>query len=195
METGREKLKDEKGFYGSLDKNNSRSSCSCQSLLIIFLVLFILTTGLSYFGMKKLKTVKPSIFSLNILSHKNADRSEQKIKIYQSDLQSKISGSIGSLIPLSDKKILIKPNGIILEGTPLGSKNRLSFIAEPKVKNQKIVLENVRLVDVKQKSFLSPFPFIYTNIAKGVASAINQTVRFRVSDVELKEEEMILTVY
>lgn len=187
METGRERLKDEQKFYEDVDKSN-HTDHSWQALIIIFTVLLIVSCSATFFVMTKIRSFEmPRIFS-DVISKKAAK--DRTVRVYQSDLQGKLSGNLGRLIPLADKKIYIKPEGIILEGTK--NSQKLVFIAEPVVKNQKIALENVRLKDGQTDQITGS---LYSVIGKSMASIINQSIAFKVSDIELKDEEMKLIVY
>lgn len=187
METGRERLKDEQKFYEDVDKSN-HSDHSWQALIIIFTILLIVSCSATFFVMTKIRSFEmPRIFS-DVASKKAAK--DRTITIYQSDLQGKLSGSLGRLIPLTDKKIYIDPEGLILEGKK--NSQKLVFVAEPVVKNQKIALENVRLKDGQTDQITGTFSNV---IGKSMAGIINQSIPFKVSDIELKNEEMKLIVY
>ena len=194
METRRQ-IEDEKDFYDDLDKNNTRFSNSCQMLVIGFAVLLIATSVGSFYLIRKIQSIDiamPKIPGFGKMSAKKEVKDRQ-IKIYDNDLQSKMSGPIGSLIPLKNKKASIKPEGIILEGSLANNtKEKLTFIAEPVVKNQKIALENVRL---KTGNSNKATDLIYKSVGESIALMVNQMISLNVSEIELKNGEMDITVY
>lgn len=196
METGHQKLAEEKEFYRDLDQHNTHASCSCQLLAVIFIFMIAASVFISYYAITSLQSLKLNpIKNGHFLSGNKNSKQADTITIYQSDLQSKISGIYGKIIPLKNKQVLIKHEGLILNGETGSPSQKLSFIADPVVRDQKIALENVRVQNNSSKytsQFLSP---IYTQIAKAMAASINSMVSFNISDIQLKDGEMILSIY
>lgn len=191
METGRQKLKDETTFYNSLDKNNSHSS-SCLVLIIIFLVLVIINVFVFIYLHQVFTKTEFSPFRL--ITGQKESNTTSNLVIYQSDLQSRINGPLGYPILLLDKKILIKSDGIYLKGKIPSIGIEITFITEPEIKNQKIVFNKVKLVTKSDlaSSITSP---LSTSIAKSLTVIIGRTTKKHITQIDLKEEQMILTTY
>ncbi len=192
METGRQKLEDEKNFYDSVDQNKRRS-CSCQSVAIFFVILIIISTTALYFVSVKMRTLDIGNFSWSKLSFSSIKMDTTgHLTIYQTDLQSKVNGVMGKMIPLENKRVFIKPDGLYLEGN-IG-KNKLEFVGEPTIVNQKIVLKNVRLKSQTDKNNIVP-EVIYTSLGKVMAEVINKNISYGISEIEMKNGEMTIAVF
>lgn len=191
METGRERLEQEQDFYRGVDNQARRSSCSCHSLAIFFIVMLAISSVVIVLLAGKMKDFRGS-FSIKSFNFSKKNAKVGNVIIYESDLQSRINGTTGKLIPLGQKKIYIKEDGLYLEGY-IG-KEKLVFVGEPTVKDKKVVLENVRLQDQSIKGKLVPAT-IYSSIGKVLSAAINRNLGYNVSEIILKKGEMVLTVF
>lgn len=147
-------------FYEELDKKAKHSFCSCQTLVIGFLILAFIFAGLIYVGVKKVTTaVKPTraVTANQATATELRDKLEKlaiapgastNVTITEQELTSILIEAINNnpQVPLRQLQAQINPEAIILNATATSFANTdLTINVLPKVASGVPTLELVKI--------------------------------------------------
>lgn len=197
MESGKDKL-EEKEFYNEVDKEAKGSCCTCPSIAGLFLVILIGSVIGNYYIFNKIKFTgwrlsadkKTDGVTLDVPAARKNVSYAQSVTIKESDLQKSVIDSKLLVIPLSDKQILIKTDGIYCEGKIPVVGTKISVKMVPAVENGEIVIKEISVRSGPQ-SFGQEFSSL---IKDKVARAMNDSIagKMKVEGLELKDGEMVV---
>lgn len=198
MESKSNKLNEEQEFYHEVDKERRGSCCTCQSMLLGFLIILVSSVIINYFFVKNWGIFKginwgekeKKEVTMDVPAARKDAGYAQSVTITQNDLHDKVINSKLLVIPLSDKQITILPDGIYCGGKVPVAGTEVEVKMVPKFEGGRITIDDITVIK-GPASFGKEFSNL---IKEKVAEGMNKLVvnKMTIEAIELKKGEMIV---
>lgn len=195
---------DDDKFYRELDEKKShKSCCTCQTFVILFIILFLILGGITFFIYWQIThggvfAKKPNIsltkISQDKLTNIKPNKSGNiKIVLTSDDLTNLISeGYSSEKVILKDTYVSINKNNIVIYGTlvrPLSSK--VSLEVTPKVEDKKISFLINKVTAGKMSIPLFLVPQISNSFSEMLNMKFNSLYeKYEITQINLNENKM-----